>query len=245
MMRRLLAVLITALITLTGLAAAPTQAATPRDIQNVLSVWDGGDQWVFCHDLADYSGDLDYGVGDPPRAQWASWVRQLDACWGRKHIVHIRYNHEVNGDWFPWSKKTPAQFRRDFADFKAFVKKHSKHAISINFGLALNYTTHRYRVDDYWTPAADYVAVSMYETQWIAADWLRFRDSTAGPAWWWRWARQHNRRLAYGEWGAATPQWQTRMRLWGAWHGVYYGAYLYCGDGSHDCGRWIPYLSRI
>ena len=212
----------------------------------MLPIWDGGDHWVFCHDLKDYTGDIDYGVGDPPRAEWGAWVRQLDSCWGRKHIVHIRYNHEVNGDWFPWSSKTPAQFRKDFADFKAFVKKHSRHAISINFGLALNFSTHRYKVEDYWTPAADYVAVSAYETRWIRdVPWNKFVASKIGPDWWLAWAKRHNRRLAFGEWGAATKTWQLNMRRWGARHGLYYGAYLYCGDGSSDCGRWIRYLPSV
>jgi hypothetical protein len=222
-------------------------ATQPRkDIKLVRLIFDSAehDQWVFCHQ-GNYSGDIDYAVGDPPRATWAAYVRKLDSCWARKHIVHIRYNHETNGTWFPWSRKSPAQFRRDFADFKAYVKRHSKHARSINFGLALNYTTHRATLEQFWTPAADYVAVSFYQTQWISQSWAGFQRSTAGPAWWTAWARRHGRVLAYGEWGATTVPWQLAMRRWGAAHGVYYGAYLYCGGdvrAEPDCGRWIAYV---
>lgn len=251
MIRRLAAVVAAAGILLSG-AAAPAGAATrPRDIHAIKGIWDSPehDQWVFCHDLANYRGDVDYAVGDPPRWMWPAYVKRLDSCWGRKHIVHIRYNHEINGNWYPWSSKTPAQFRRDFTDFRAYVKRHSKHAISINFGLALNYTTHRYRAQDYWTPAADYVAVSFYETDWIRGmPWPRFLVSEAGPATWSAYAARNHRRLAYGEWGAVNNTWQINMRRWGAAHGVYYGAYLFCGgdvERDPDCGRWSAYLPPL
>jgi hypothetical protein len=211
-------------------------AVVASDIPSVLPVWDGGDHWQFCHDYADYSGDMDYAVGDPPRKEWAAWVALLDQCWGRKHVVHIRYNHEINGRWFPWSYKTPAQFKRDFADFKTYVKTHSKHARAINFGLALNFGTHRYTTEDYWTPAADYIAISIYQTPWDS-NWAKFNASVIGPAWWLKWAKAHKRGLAYGEWGSLDVVWQGTMRTWGAKNGVLYGAYLYDPENFD----WVPY----
>ncbi len=220
-------------------------AADPHRTRHILGVFDGPDHWVFCRDRLGYRGSVDFAVGDPPRATWGQWVRMFERCSAAKQRVYIRYNHEIDGTWMPYSWKSPARFRKDLCDFKAYVSARLRPATArkVKFALALNLGTHRGRSQDWATPCADLVAVSMYEQSWLT--WSQFLRSDIGPERWLRFAAAHRCgassdrpsraelrrlrpcRLAFGEWGASTPRWMRSMRVWMEQNRVVYAAYLH------------------
>ena len=224
-------------------AATPRATAAPPRTLAVKGIFDSPGQYVFCHDRT--PGMVDYAVGDPPRATWKQWVQTFSRCAAKRTRIYIRYNHEIDGFWMPYSWKTPARFRKDFCDFKAYLKANLRPTLARRtvFALGLNLGPHRGTSGDWWTPCADLVAVSLYEQTWM--NWNQFLRSDIGPEHWLRFARTHRCgaardrptraqvarlapcRLALGEWGAYTPQWMRLMRSWMDRRRVVYGAYLY------------------
>ncbi len=220
-------------------------AAEPHRTRQVLGIFDGPDHWVFCRDRLTYRGSVDFAVGDPPRASWGRWVRMFERCAAAKQRIYLRYNHEIDGTWMPYSWKSPARFRKDYCDIKAYVRANVSPttARKVKFALGLNLGTHRGRSQDWFTPCADVVAISMYEQSWLT--WQQFLASRIGPEYWWRLTRANKCgaatdrpaaaqlrrlpacRLAFGEWGALTPRWLMDMRRWMDAHRVVYAAYLH------------------
>lgn len=119
--------------------------------------------------------------------------------------VNVAYNHETNGNWFPWSCKSPATFRDDLVLFVDGMRSRLTSASNarVRFSLALNNGTastpmaadkcggttgaQRGHPDDYWdsrmTSRIDHIGVSIYgwdnEVTWQY--WTHYNNETCYP----------------------------------------------------------------
>jgi hypothetical protein len=151
-------------------AAAPARAPL-RVPPTAQGLWDGGDNWEICHGSRLRTQPLDYAIGDIQRrlrttAARAAYVRQVNRCADRRRVVYLRPMHEINGSWYPWSSRTPAQYRRDFCALKRFWKGNStrREWSRVRWVEGLNHGTspRRGRPGDYHAACADVIGVSMY-----------------------------------------------------------------------------------
>jgi hypothetical protein len=191
------------------------------------------EQYTFAHST--FGGDVDLAVGGPIGVTWAQagagalldhW-RQMAAVlrsnW-RYRTVYLRFAHEANGRWMPWS--VPA------ADVPAFKKAYRLFATTmrrelagrdVKFVFGVNYGSWYYTPDSMWpgNDVVDVVGVSMYEFDRYdtAAKWTKFARSSLGPDSWAAFARRHGKPVALSEWGAKSPYFLRQMNAWMTGHG--------------------------
>jgi hypothetical protein len=174
--------------------------------------------------------DVDLAVGGPIGSSWAQaaagsqtdlW-REVAAVlrdnW-RYRTVYLRYAHEANGTWMPWSvapSEVPA-FKKTFRLFATTMRKElAGHDVKIVFGP--NFGTWRYTPSAMWpgSDVVDVVGVSMYE--WTIYDtpakWRKFAASSIGPVYWSKFARKVGRPMAFSEWGGRSPYFIRAMNAW-------------------------------
>jgi hypothetical protein len=187
------------------------------------------EQWQYTHSPT-FTADVDLAVGGPIGVTWARaaagsevahWKQiagVLRETW-HSRTVYLRFAHEFNGKWMPWSV-APAQvpaFKAAFRLFATTMRRELKgHDVKIVF--APNYGTWFYTPDSAWpgTDVVDVVGVSMYE--WTLYDtapkWKQFLASSIGPNVWSAYAKRHGRPLAFSEWGARSPYFVRAMHAW-------------------------------
>ncbi len=224
------------LVAVLGPAAAfvPSAAAALRVPPSAQGLWDGGDNYEICHASINRTRPLDYAVGDiqrrlPTVAQRAAYIQQVNSCTERRSVVYVRPMHEINGDWSPWSQRTPYQFRHDFCALKRLWKANStpEQWSRVRWVLGLNHGTSRGRgtPSDYFAACADLVGVSMYlHNGYHWSDWI---GNQIGLRFWERyaWTRRcgsmygvphpgehlHRCNIAASEWGVQNG-WQDGRR---------------------------------
>jgi hypothetical protein len=190
------------------------------------------EQYQFVNSI--FTGDVDLAVGGPTDHTWAQvaagadvarWKQTaavLAANW-RYRTVYLRYAHEMNGTWMPWSvaAKDTAAFRTSFRLFVATMRT-ALRGKNVKFVFAPNFGTWFYKPDTVWpgNDVVDVVGVSSYE--WVkydtAAKWNAFRKSSIGPDYWLAYAKRHGKPMAFSEWGAQSPYFVRAMHEWMAAH---------------------------
>jgi len=187
------------------------------------------EQWQFSHTTG-FSADVDLAVGGPIGVPWAKvaagsevahWKATAAVLRRNWHYrtVYLRFAHEFNGTWMPWSVKPSevSAFRTAFRLFATTMRRElAGHDIKIV--LAPNFGTWFYSPDAIWPGAdvVDVIGVSMYE--WTLCDtqdkWKAFLVSSVGPNVWAAYAKRHGRAMAFGEWGAQSWYFVRGMRAW-------------------------------
>ena len=174
--------------------------------------------------------DVDLAVGGPIGSTWAQaaagsqvalWrgiAAVLRSNWHYR-TVYLRYAHEANGTWMPWSvapSQVPA-FKTTFRLFATTMRKELP-GRDLKIVFAPNFGTWRYTPSAMWpgSDVVDVVGVSMYE--WnkydTAAKWRKFLGSSIGPNYWLSFARSKGRPMALGEWGGRSPYFLRSMNSW-------------------------------
>jgi Glycosyl hydrolase family 26 len=187
------------------------------------------EQWQYAHTRG-FAGDVDLAVGGPLGCTWAEaaagaeiarWkeiAAGIAANWHYR-TVHLRFAHEFNGTWMPWSvapAEVPA-FQRAFRLF-ATTMRTALAGRSVKIVWAPNFGTWFYSPDSAWPGAdvVDVVGVSLYE--WTRYDtqpaWKAFLASSVGPTVWSAFAERHGRPLAFSEWGAQSALFVRGMHAW-------------------------------
>ena len=190
------------------------------------------EQWQFANSA--FSADVDLAVGGPIDHTWAQvaagseverWKQLAAVLRDNWHYrtVSIRYAHEANGTWMPWSvaaAEVPA-FRTAFRLFAATIRSElAGHDVRIAF--APNFGTWPYSPNSMWpgNDVVDVVGLSIYE--WTlydtAAKWKAFVSSSIGPATWLAFAKAHGKPLAFSEWGGQSAYFIKAMHDWIAAH---------------------------
>jgi hypothetical protein len=187
------------LVTVLGAAAfAPASASTRLRVPpRAQGLWDGGENYEICHGSRYSTRPVDYAIGDIQRemateAEQAAYIQQVNQCMDRRSVVYLRPMHEINGGWYPWSRRSPYEFRRDFCALKRFWKANSTPDQwgRVRWVLGLNHGTSdgRGRPSDYFAACADLVGVSMYlRTGYRGSDWT---GPQIGLAFWERFAHR-------------------------------------------------------
>ncbi len=253
-------------VTVLGAAAlspssASAASAALRRPPRAQGLWDGGDNWEICHGSRYSTRPVDYAIGDIQRdmssdVERAAYVRQVNACMSRRSVVYLRPMHEINGSWYPWSRRTPYEFRRDFCSLKRFWRANSttRQWSRVRWVLGLNHGTSvgRGRPSNYFASCADLVGVSMYLR--VGYKWKDWVGPQLGLTFWQRFAnrrrcgsmyvralpREHTHRcgIAASEWGVQNG-WHDRWRndISGyvrsiAWMSRWVYQAPLCGDGT-------------
>jgi hypothetical protein len=181
--------------------------------------------YQFCNDTLNC--DVDLAVGGPigstwaqaaagsQQAIWADMAKVLQDNWHYR-TVYLRYAHEANGTWMPWSV-APSEVPAFKATFRAFATT-MRRALpnrDVKIVWAPNFGTWRYTPATMFPGAdvVDVIGVSMYE--WspydTAARWRAFNASSIGPATWQRFARSVGRPMSLSEWGGKSPYFLRSM----------------------------------
>jgi hypothetical protein len=185
-------------------------------------------QWQFTHSR--FTGDIDLAVGGPIDRTWAQaakgserarWVRMASRLRSTWHCrtLNLRYAHEANGDWMPWSvsPKEVDAFRTTFRLFAATMR-HELAGRRVRIVFGPNFGSWRYSPDTMWPgdDVVDVVGLSLYEWQSYATEaaWETFAFSDLGPDHWLEFAAGHGKPLALSEWGARSPFFLARMNAW-------------------------------
>lgn len=174
--------------------------------------------------------DVDLAVGGPIGSTWAQaaagsqlalWKETaavLRAHWHYR-TVYLRYAHEANGTWMPWSV-APSQVTAFKTTFRLFAKTMRAELAGrdVKIVFAPNFGSWRYTPSTMWpgSDVVDVVGVSMYE--WTlyntAAKWRAFANSSIGPAYWAKFAKGKGRPMAFSEWGGRSPYFIRQMNAW-------------------------------
>ncbi|HEY6793725.1 MAG TPA: glycosyl hydrolase [Kineosporiaceae bacterium] len=187
------------------------------------------EQWQYAH-TPGFRGDVDLAVGGPIDHSWAEvaagaqvphWKQLAAVIAANWHYrtVYLRFAHEFNGNWMPWSvapTEVPA-FRQAFRLF-ATTMRTALAGRAVKLVWAPNFGTWFYTPDSAFPgpDVVDVVGVSMYE--WTRYDtqstWKAFLASSIGPNAWSAFAQRHGRPLAFSEWGAQSTLFIRGMRAW-------------------------------
>lgn len=174
--------------------------------------------------------DVDLSLGGPIEHTWAEtaagaevplWKEQaalIRSNW-RYRTVYLRFAHEANGTWMPWSV-APKELTAYKASFRKFVQtmRTELRGKNVKIVYAPNFGSWRYTPDAMFPGAdvVDVIGVSMYE--WTlydtAAKWKSFAKSSIGPAYWQSFAKRKGRPMALSEWGARSPYFLRSMNTW-------------------------------
>jgi hypothetical protein len=174
--------------------------------------------------------DVDLAVGGPIGSTWAQaaagsqtalWKETaavLRSSWHYR-TVYLRYAHEANGTWMPWSVSASqvANYKKTFRLFATTMRKELA-GKDVKIVFAPNFGTWHYTPASMWpgNDVVDVVGVSMYE--WTlyntAAKWRSFLNSSVGPAVWAKFARSKGRPMAFSEWGGRSPYFIRQMNAW-------------------------------
>lgn len=184
--------------------------------------------YQFAHSTANC--DVDLAVGGPIGSTWAQaaagsqtalWKQMAAVIRENWHYrtVYLRYAHEANGTWMPWSV-APAQVPAFKATFRLFATTMRSELAGrdVKIVFAPNFGSWRYTPATMWpgSDVVDVVGVSMYE--WTlydtAAKWRTFANSSIGPGYWLRFARSKGRPMALSEWGGRSPYFIRSMNAW-------------------------------
>lgn len=190
-------------------------------------------EWAFSHSTFD--GDVDLAVGGPIDHTWAQTAAGAEVANWREmaavlrenwhyRTVYLRFAHEFNGTWMPWSvsKSQVPAFKKAFALFASTMRSELR-GKSVKIVFAPNFGTWSYTPDSCFPGAdvIDVVGVSMYE--WTPYDtqpkWKGFLASPLGPNVWSAYAARHGRPLALSEWGAVSTLFLRGMNAWMHEHG--------------------------
>lgn len=184
----------------------------------------------FVHGAKNLNCDVDLAVGGPIGVSWAQtaagalvshWKEQaavIKANW-RYRTVYLRFAHEANGTWMPWSV-APSEVAAFKTSYRRFVQtmRTELRGKDVKFVFAPNYGSWRYSPDTMFpgSDVVDVIGVSMYE--WTlyntAAKWQAFAKSSIGPAYWAAFARRKGRPMALSEWGARSAYFLKGMNSW-------------------------------
>jgi hypothetical protein len=200
------------------------------------------EQWQFTHST--FTGVVDLAVGGPVTKSWAqvadgALLRRWTAMARRLRTNHrcrrlyLRFAHEANGTWMPWS--VAAGELEDFHEaFRLFATtmRRELHGRPVRIAFAPNHGTWHYSPEDMWpgNDVVDVVGVSMYEWEDYSTPdrWADFASSPIGPDAWLAFAARHGKPMALSEWGAHSPYFLERMNAWLAQHaGTTGGRLLY------------------
>jgi hypothetical protein len=190
------------------------------------------EQYQFAN--SSFTGDVDLAVGGPTDHTWAEvaagadverWKQTAGVLSDNWHYrtVYLRYAHEMNGTWMPWSVAVgeTTAFRTAFRLFVATMRSCLR-GKDVRFVFAPNFGTWRYTPDTIWpgNDVVDIVGVSSYE--WTpyntAARWTAFRKSSIGPDYWLAYAKRHGKPMAFSEWGAESAYFVKAMHDWMSAH---------------------------
>jgi hypothetical protein len=186
------------------------------------------EQYQFAHSTLNC--DVDLAVGGPIGSTWAQaaagsqvalWrdiAAVLRTNWHYR-TVHLRFAHEANGTWMPWSV-APSEVAAFKTTFRLFAKTMRSELAGrdVKIVFAPNFGTWRYTPSAMWpgSDVVDVVGVSMYE--WTlydtAAKWRKFLTSSIGPNFWLSFARGKGRPMALSEWGGRSPYFMRSMNSW-------------------------------
>jgi hypothetical protein len=186
------------------------------------------EQWQFVHST--FTGDVDLAVGGPTTESWAQvadgalrhrWtaMARLLRTNHRCRRLYLRFAHEANGTWMPWSVAAGdlEAFRAAFRLFATTMRRELR-GRPVRIVFAPNYGTWHYTPDALWpgNDVVDVVGVSLYEWHDCGspARWAEFASSPIGPDAWLAFAARHGKPLALSEWGARTPYFLGRMNAW-------------------------------
>jgi len=199
-------------------------------------------QWQFAH--SSFTGDVDLAVGGPvdhtwaqvaagsDLARWKATAAVLKQNWHYR-TVYLRFAHEANGNWMPWSV-APAEVPAYKKAFRLFVStmRTALKGKNVKIVWAPNFGTWFYQPDTMFpgNDVVDVVGVSTYE--WTPYDtparWTTFVSSSIGPNTWLAFARRHGKPLAFSEWGGQSSNFIRSMHDWMALHaGTGSGQLLY------------------
>jgi hypothetical protein len=208
------------------------------------------EQYIYTHST--FSGDVDLAPGGPIDHTWAQtaagaeldrWTSIAAVLRDNWHYrtVYLRFAHEANGTWMPWSvpaDQVPA-FRAAYRLFVTTMRRELA-GRDVKFVFGANFGSWAYSPDTMWpgNDVVDVVGVSMYEfvKYDTPAAWAKFAASSVGPDRWATFARQHGKPMAFSEWGALTPYFLSRMNAWMAAHAgpgpgrLLYDVYLNTGE---------------
>ncbi|NDI48587.1 hypothetical protein [Goekera deserti] len=160
-------------------SADGTFAAWRGDPVTVSSTWsdDAGGQlalWPLTGDYADWTGDLDIAIGAIETGEnwaaaargeyddrWTACLRRLTRLWGdRAGVPYIRFAHEFNGFWYPWTVH-PEEVGDFVTAWRRFRALQLQHAPAARLVFAPNSESAGDRLFDWRTafPGAEYVDV--------------------------------------------------------------------------------------
>lgn len=109
---------------------------------------------------AQFKKQPEYSNGVVAAGNWDAYIRDFArSVAGCGLIVYMRYAHEMNGDWYPWSRDTAdyvAAWRRMVDIFRAEGATNAKFVYSMNPSVWVPPAEFEKPVRDYW-PGADYV----------------------------------------------------------------------------------------
>jgi hypothetical protein len=174
--------------------------------------------------------DVDLAVGGPIGSSWAQAAAGSQTALWREiaavlrdnwhyRTVYLRYAHEANGTWMPWSvaPSEVAAFKTTFRMFATTMRKELA-GRDVKIVFAPNFGTWRYTPSAMWPgrDVVDVVGMSMYE--WTLYDtpakWRKFAASSIGPVYWSKFARTVGRPMAFSEWGGRSPYFIRAMNAW-------------------------------
>jgi hypothetical protein len=174
--------------------------------------------------------DVDLAVGGPIGSSWAQAAAGSQTALWREiaavlrdnwhyRTVYLRYAHEANGTWMPWSvaPSEVAAFKTTFRMFATTMRKELA-GRDVKIVFAPNFGTWRYTPSAMWPgrDVVDVIGMSMYE--WTLYDtpakWRKFAASSIGPVYWSKFARTVGRPMAFSEWGGRSPYFIRAMNAW-------------------------------
>lgn len=224
--------LLVALLTPVTVISPPPASAALRVPPRAQGLWDAGENYEICHASRYRTQPLDYAIGDIQRqlatvAERVAYIQQVNACTDRRSVVYIRPMHEINGGWYPWSRRTPYEFRRDFCSLKRLWKASStsQQWARVQWVLGLNHGTSdgRGKPGDYFASCADLVGMSGYLR--LGYSWSYWTGGDVGLRHWQRFAARRTCGSMYGRphRGERTHRCGIAASEWGVQNGWHQG----------------------
>lgn len=144
--------------------------------------------------------------------RWSTSMKKLDATWGNKKLVYVRFAHEMSGDWYHWrvNSSNAADFITAWQRFHAIMRRDAPRAKLVwcpaNGGVYSDISTPQmWPGDDY----VDVVCTDFFDNYpklstdalWDAHYMDTENGSPLGIGAWLEFARKHGKQFALGEWG--------------------------------------------
>jgi hypothetical protein len=184
--------------------------------------------WNMDGEYGGWSGDLDVAIGaifageswgsaasGAYDARWRAQVRLMKAKWGNKKTLYIRFAHEMNGTWYPWSVNSgnAANFRAAWARYHRIVQeelvsqgKSAKMVLNFNKDPVNSATAEQIYPGDAYV---DVIGVDFYDmypnypnqAAWDSHYMAMKNGSPHGIGAWKAFAASKGKPLSFSEWG--------------------------------------------